>query len=75
MLKDDMGNPDNLTLKTLAKAALAGNDGDANSFLAETKKALEKVSTEDLQAEIDKIGSPWTKVQWSFLLYLTERTL
>lgn len=55
MTRDDMGNPDNLTLKTLARAALAGNDGDAKSFLAETQKTLSKISAEDLRAEIDRL--------------------
>lgn len=53
MADDDMGNEDNLTLKTLAKAAVAGNDGNASQALEETKKALERVSPEDLQKEVD----------------------
>lgn len=53
MPNDDMGNPDNLTLKTLAKAAVAGNDGNASQALEETKKALSRVTAEDLQQEVD----------------------
>jgi hypothetical protein len=53
MMDDDMGNEDNLTLKTLAKAAIAGNDGDAKKLLEETKAALNMISESDLQEEID----------------------
>ena len=53
MMSDDMGNPKNLTLKTLAEAAVAGNDGSAQDLLSKTKEALNNLSTEDLQKEID----------------------
>jgi len=47
MMSDDMGNPKNLTLKTLAEAAVAGNDGSAQDLLSKTKEALNNLSTED----------------------------
>lgn len=53
MPADDMGNPDNLTTAVLAKAALAGNDGNASDFLTKVKQGFEDLSVEDLQAEID----------------------
>lgn len=54
MPKDDMGNPDNLTLQSLAKAAIAGNDGSAADFMAKTDPGLKDLSVEELQSEIDR---------------------
>lgn len=52
---DDMGDPKNLTLRTLALAALAGNNGDAEDTLQKVKESLETITPEDLAAEIEKV--------------------
>jgi hypothetical protein len=57
MMDDDMGNPSNITLETLAKAALADNNGDANDILQKMKESLEMISPEELQAKIDEMKS------------------
>lgn len=55
MPEDDMGNQANWTLQSAAKAAIAGNDGNAQDFLDKTKETLDKISVEDLQKEIDSM--------------------
>lgn len=53
MWDDDMGNPNNLTLSDLAKAAKA-SDQDAETTLKHLKEAMEKISKDDLQPKIDQ---------------------
>lgn len=52
--KDDMGDRRNMILKMFADAAIAGNDGDAKSFLDEMLKGLNRITPEELQKEIDE---------------------
>lgn len=53
MYENDMGSKETVTLETLAKAAKAMNQ-DASETLKNMKEAIEAISAEDLQAEIDK---------------------
>lgn len=53
MYENDMGSQDTVTLESLAKAAKA-MDQNAEETLKNMKEALEAISTEDLQKEIDK---------------------
>lgn len=52
---DDMGNPDNLTLKTLAKAAKASQTSGTQT-LDNLKQALNQVSPSQLEEEVKKLG-------------------
>lgn len=54
LYKDDMGNSKNLTLKDFAEAAIASNMS-AEDTLANIKEALEEITPEMLQEEIDKL--------------------
>lgn len=53
MSDDDMGNPDNITTKDLAKAAIASGISGQGT-IREMKKALETLNPEKLEEEIKK---------------------
>jgi hypothetical protein len=53
MYENDMGSKDTVTLETLAKAAKA-MDQNAEDTIKNMKEALDAISVEDLQKEIDK---------------------
>jgi hypothetical protein len=52
---DDMGDRRNIILKVLAEAAIAGNDGDPKALLEEMRKALGRITPEELQEIIDQL--------------------
>ena len=54
IVDDDMGNADNITLTTLAKAAIASNM-DGKSTLQETKEALDMITPEQLDKKIEDV--------------------
>lgn len=51
MWSDDMGNPDNITLEDLAKAAIASAT-DGKSTLEEMGKAFDRITPEELDQKI-----------------------
>lgn len=55
-MDDDMGNADNITLTTLAKAALASSM-DGKSTLQETKESLDMITPEQLDKKIEDVKS------------------
>lgn len=56
MVDDDMGNARNITLTTVANAAMA-SQMDGNDTLANTKEALDKISAEELDKKIEQLKS------------------
>jgi len=55
MPNDDMGDPANITLSVLAKAAVASKMNGKDT-IAEMKKSLEKLSPEELDKKIEELG-------------------
>ena len=53
MYENDMGSTDTITMETLVKAAKAMNQ-NAEVTLKNMQEAIEAISAEDLQKEIDK---------------------
>jgi len=54
--RDDMGNKDNVTLETLAKAAIA-SDMSAQDTIEEMKKALDRLDPAELENAIEHLKS------------------
>lgn len=55
MPNDDMGNPKNITLTTIAQAAVASKMNGKDT-IAEMKKSLEKITSEELDNKIDELS-------------------
>lgn len=56
MWEDTMGDKRNITLNTLAKAAVA-SDMDGKETLENMKDAIESIKPEELDKEIEKVKS------------------
>lgn len=55
MPHDDMGNPQNITVKTLAKAAKASGMNGKDTLEA-LKKSLQNLQAEELEKGIEKLN-------------------
>lgn len=55
MFHDDMGNQDNITIKTLAKAAKVSHMNGKDT-LENVKRALQNLKPEEIDKEIDKLN-------------------